>query len=140
MVYKTIKRDSRNKLIMARQNSFTWKAENNRHEQVFEDSLTVPNMALSLGELLERHTRGQGIQTFQPQYTTEEEIALGLGIDVSRMDTFEKLEYAAQIRKQLKQYRYEQQLAEEARQAEEAAAQASTTSTESPTVPTEPTA
>jgi len=37
-------------------------------------SLTVPNQALSVEEILKRYVRGQDVQTFQPTYNDSEDL------------------------------------------------------------------
>ena len=70
------------------------------------ESLTVPDMTLTLEQLINRHARGQGITTFHPNWTTEEEIELGIDLhEIKKMDTFQKLEHAAKIKAQLETYR-----------------------------------
>ncbi len=77
-----------------------------------EPSQTVPDMTLSLQELVERYTRGQSVATFTPVYYGEEEEFA----DVSRMDPIERIEYARYIREQISTARHslaEQQAADE---------------------------
>jgi hypothetical protein len=62
-----------------------------------EPSQTVPDMTLSLSELVQRYTRGQSVATFTPVYHGEEEEFA----DVSRMDTIERIEYARYIREKI---------------------------------------
>ncbi len=72
----------------------------------YGETLTVPDATLGLQEMLERHTRGQGITTFLPNYTTEEEVALGLDLhEIKKMDTFQKLEMSRDIRGKLEKIR-----------------------------------
>lgn len=77
-----------------------------------EPSQTVPDMTLSLQELVERYTRGQSVATFTPVYYGEDEEFA----DVSRMDPIERIEYARYIREQISTARHslaEQQAADE---------------------------
>jgi hypothetical protein len=62
-----------------------------------EPSQTVPDMTLSLQELVERYTRGQSVATFTPVYYGEDEEFA----DVSRMDPIERIEYARYIREKI---------------------------------------
>lgn len=57
-------------------------------------SLTVPGMTLSLKQLLERFVRGESVTTFQPVYLGDDSDMP----DLSRMDTIEKIEMAAEIK------------------------------------------
>ncbi len=73
----------------------------NKREQeekpAMEPSQTVPDMTLSLQELVQRYTRGQSVATFTPVYYGEDEEFA----DVSRMDPMERLEYARFIREKI---------------------------------------
>lgn len=74
-------------------------------------SQTVPDMTLSLQELVQRYTRGQSVATFTPVYYGEDEEFA----DVSRMDPMERIEYARYIRQKIGEHRTslaEQQRAE----------------------------
>jgi hypothetical protein len=62
-----------------------------------EPSQTVPDMTLSLQELVQRYTRGQSVATFTPVYYGEDEEFA----DVSRMDPIERIEYARYIREKI---------------------------------------
>jgi len=64
-------------------------------------SQTVPDMTLSLQELVQRYTRGQSVATFTPVYYGEDEEFA----DVSRMDPLERLEYARYIREKIAETR-----------------------------------
>lgn len=66
-------------------------------KSTLEPSQTVPDMTLSLQELVSRYTRGQSVATFTPVYYGEEEEFA----DVSRMDPLERLEYARYIREKI---------------------------------------
>lgn len=75
-------------------------------------SQTVPDMTLSLQELVQRYTRGQSVATFTPVYYGEDEEFA----DVSRMDPMERIEYARYIRQKIGEHRNslaEQQRADE---------------------------
>lgn len=75
-------------------------------------SQTVPDMTLSLQELVQRYTRGQSVATFTPVYYGEDEEFA----DVSRMDPMERIEYARYIRQKIGEHRTslaEQQRADE---------------------------
>jgi hypothetical protein len=67
-----------------------------------EPSQTVPDMTLSLQELVQRYTRGQSVATFTPVYYGEDEEFA----DVSRMDPIERIEYARYIRQQISTARH----------------------------------
>jgi hypothetical protein len=67
-----------------------------------EPSQTVPDMTLSLQELVQRYTRGQSVATFTPVYYGEDEEFA----DVSRMDPIERIEYARYIREQISTARH----------------------------------
>ncbi len=76
-----------------------------RTEQEIKSTLTpsqtVPDMTLSLQELVQRYTRGQSVATFTPVYYGEDEEFA----DVSRMDPLERLEYARYIREKISETR-----------------------------------
>lgn len=55
-----------------------------------EPSLTVPDMAFTMREILERFTRGQEVQVLKPQYPDEEVDVLG--VDIDQLDKMERLE------------------------------------------------
>jgi hypothetical protein len=67
-----------------------------------EPSQTVPDMTLSLQELVQRYTRGQSVATFTPVYYGEDEEFA----DVSRMDPIERIEYARFIREKISETRH----------------------------------
>lgn len=69
-------------------------------ESHFSPSQTVPDMSMSLQELLARYTRGQSIPMFQPVYQGEDEMP-----DVSRMTKMEQLDYALELRQNIESYR-----------------------------------
>lgn len=79
--------------------------QNKKTEQEIKSFLspsqTVPDMTLSLQELVQRYTRGQSVATFTPVYYGEDEEFA----DVSRMDPMERIEYARFIREKISQHR-----------------------------------
>lgn len=79
--------------------AFTYqeKLEEQEVKSSMEPSQTVPDMTLSLQELVERYTRGQSVATFTPVYYGEDEEFA----DVSRMDPIERIEYARYIREKI---------------------------------------
>jgi hypothetical protein len=79
--------------------AFTYqeKLEEQEEKSSMEPSQTVPDMTLSLQELVERYTRGQSVATFTPVYYGEDEEFA----DVSRMDPIERIEYARYIREKI---------------------------------------
>ena len=77
------------------------KLEEQEEKSSMEPSQTVPDMTLSLQELVERYTRGQSVATFTPVYYGEEEEFA----DVSRMDPIERIEYARYIREKISETR-----------------------------------
>lgn len=83
--------------------SFTYivKPEEQEEKSSKEPSQTVPDMTLSLQELVERYTRGQSVATFTPVYYGEDEEFA----DVSRMDPIERIEYARFIREKIAETR-----------------------------------
>lgn len=62
-------------------------------------SLTVPAQTLSLRALIERYTRGQGVETFQPTYTDDPLIP----DNYERMSKIERLEHAREMQSDLVQ-------------------------------------
>lgn len=56
-------------------------------------SLTIPDQAMSLEELIARHTRGQSVVQLQPVYLGEDEDTP----DVTRMDKIEQIEYGRSL-------------------------------------------
>jgi hypothetical protein len=92
--------------------SYIQKQSEQEEKSSMEPSQTVPDMTLSLQELVERYTRGQSVATFTPVYYGEDEEFA----DVSRMDPIERIEYARYIREQISTARHslaEQQAADE---------------------------
>lgn len=83
--------------------AFTYleKEEEQEVKSSMEPSQTVPDMTLSLQELVERYTRGQSVATFTPVYYGEDEEFA----DVSRMDPIERIEYARFIREKIAETR-----------------------------------
>jgi hypothetical protein len=83
--------------------AFTYivKPEEQEEKSSMEPSQTVPDMTLSLQELVERYTRGQSVATFTPVYYGEDEEFA----DVSRMDPIERIEYARFIREKIAETR-----------------------------------
>jgi hypothetical protein len=79
--------------------AFTYVEKQSEQEEKssMEPSQTVPDMTLSLQELVERYTRGQSVATFTPVYYGEDEEFA----DVSRMDPIERIEYARFIREKI---------------------------------------
>ena len=73
------------------------KKEEQEEKSSMEPSQTVPDMTLSLQELVQRFTRGQSVATFTPVYYGEDEEFA----DVSRMDPIERIEYARFIREKI---------------------------------------
>lgn len=76
-----------------------------------EPSLTIPDMALSVKDILERFSRGGQVQQLQPQYlegeVTDEQIARS--IDLNTFDKMERLELLGRTRKYVDQVRVELQ-------------------------------
>ena len=68
--------------------TYTEKQSEQEEKSSMEPSQTVPDMTLSLQELVERYTRGQSVATFTPVYYGEDEEFA----DVSRMDPIERIE------------------------------------------------
>lgn len=74
-------------------NQHTYHKKNNRrYEQNDKPSLTVPGQTLSLKELLNRFTRGQSVETFQPVYDD------GYYPETDRLDKLEKLDLARSLK------------------------------------------
>jgi hypothetical protein len=82
--------------------SYIEKQSEQEEKSSMEPSQTVPDMTLSLQELVERYTRGQSVATFTPVYYGEDEEFA----DVSRMDPIERIEYARYIREQISTARH----------------------------------
>jgi hypothetical protein len=82
---------------------FTYKNQKTEQEikSFLSPSQTVPDMTLSLQELVQRYTRGQSVATFTPVYYGEDEEFA----DVSRMDPMERIEYARYIREKINEHR-----------------------------------
>jgi len=62
-------------------------------------SKTVPNMTLSLKELLERYVRGQDVSVFDGSYDADDDMP-----DISRLDQMERLDLARNIRAEIDHY------------------------------------
>lgn len=65
-----------------------------------EPSKTVPEMTMSLDEILRRYTRGGEIATLTPSYQDHDDF--DDGPDISKMDAPEKLQYALDIKSAIK--------------------------------------
>lgn len=61
-------------------------------------SLTMPDMALSMRQILERFARGQSIPQNNTAHYSEEDLT-----EFEKMDKFEKMDAAAMIREDIKQ-------------------------------------
>jgi hypothetical protein len=59
-----------------------------------QPSLTIPDQALSIKELLKRFTRGGEVKLLQPQYIESDELDVPaeFGLDLNQMDQMERLE------------------------------------------------
>ncbi|AXL15370.1 hypothetical protein [Microviridae sp.] len=107
----------------------------NRAEEINKQpSLTMPDMVLSLDELIKRHTRGQEIPILSPQYQyaeTGENLMPELpDVDFDSLDKVGKLQLAAEIRERIAvhqkklekaQKAHKQKLAQEKQEAKAAA-------------------
>lgn len=81
--------------------TYTNKKTEQEIKSFLSPSQTVPDMTLSLQELVQRYTRGQSVATFTPVYYGEDEEFA----DVSRMDPMERIEYARYIREKIGEHR-----------------------------------
>jgi len=64
-------------------------------------SKTVPDMALSLKDLLARYVRGEDVATFQPQYTNDPAIPDG----IENLSSIEKLGLKSEIQDYVEEIR-----------------------------------
>jgi len=81
-------------------NQHTYAAKNHRRYETNDlPSKTVPGQTLSLKTLLERFTRGQGVETYTPIYDDSGTYPDNL----ERMDKMEKLELARGIKSKIKE-------------------------------------
>lgn len=96
-------KNEQEKDVIKFRSAFTYveKVEEQEEKSSMEPSQTVPDMTLSLQELVERYTRGQSVATFTPVYYGEDEEFA----DVSRMDPIERIEYARFIREKIAETR-----------------------------------
>lgn len=96
-------KNEQEKDVIKFRSAFTYleKQEEQEVKSSMEPSQTVPDMTLSLQELVERYTRGQSVATFTPVYYGEDEEFA----DVSRMDPIERIEYARFIREKIAETR-----------------------------------
>ncbi|MEM2002479.1 MAG: hypothetical protein QXT77_07540 [Candidatus Methanomethylicaceae archaeon] len=83
-------------------NAFDYDPKDIKNEVNESPSMTVPDMTMSLQELLKRYTRGGEVATFQPVYQQTDDFENDP--DISKMDATEKLEYARQIRESISEY------------------------------------
>lgn len=58
-----------------------------------EHSLTVPNMTMSLEELLKRYTRGEQVSVFEPVFNGDEDFP-----DVENMDVLDRIDLLNQVK------------------------------------------
>lgn len=63
------------------------------------ESLTIPGQTLPLRTLLDRYVMGGNVEVFPPVYLGEEET--DIPDDLERMDPFEKLEMARELRQSI---------------------------------------
>lgn len=82
------------------QNAFDYKVPEGEINN--EPSLTVPNMTMSLEEILTRYTRGGEIATLTPVYQEHDEF--DESPDLQKMDAVEKLQYAKDIRDSIAEF------------------------------------
>lgn len=92
-----------------------------------EPSLTIPDMALSVKDILTRFSRGGEVRQLQPQYLegelTDEQIANA--IDLNQVDYFDRIELLGRTTKYIDQVRadiIQRQEIKKQQEAEEAAA------------------
>lgn len=65
------------------------------------NSLTIPDQSMSIKQLLLRHTRGQEIPIHDPSYQYEENVEFSDTLDLpdlDKLDPFEKMELADQMK------------------------------------------
>lgn len=74
-----------------------------------EPSLTIPDMTLTVQEILERFTRGGEVRTLRPQYLEDEPAgdAIARSIDLDQYDKMERLELLRSTRRYVDQVREE---------------------------------
>lgn len=77
-------------------NAFDYDPKDVAGERTDKPSMTVPEMTMSLKEILSRYTRGGEVATFTPVYQDNDEF--DENPDFSKMDATEKLQYARQIK------------------------------------------
>lgn len=65
-------------------------------------SMTVPDMTMSLSEILKRYTRGGEIATLTPVYQEEDEFSEYP--DFEKLDALEKLQYAQEIKESINEF------------------------------------
>lgn len=83
-------------------NSFDYKSEDFKGEVNKLPTVTVPDMTMSLKEILKRYTRGGEIATLTPVYQQGEDF--DENPDISKMDATEKLQYAKDIREAIAEH------------------------------------
>lgn len=63
-----------------------------------EPSLTVPDQAMTVQEILERYTRGGEVRVLKPQYLEDESTDVGAMVpDLSKMDKLDKIDMAREV-------------------------------------------
>lgn len=85
-------------------NQFSYDSEKSHKETPKGVSKTIPEMTLSLRELLERYTRGQNIEIFHPTYLGEDDEMPDMSV-IGRMTPQERLDLAREIREKIEDYR-----------------------------------
>jgi len=68
-----------------------------RGQTFVKPSQTIPGMVPSLRDLIERYTRGEGIEQFNPVYTDSDLIPDNL----ERMDVFERMQYSKDLKESI---------------------------------------
>ena len=63
-----------------------------------EPSLTIPDQALTIQEILERYTRGGEVRVLKPQYLEDAQTDVGSMVpDMSKMDKLDKIDMAREV-------------------------------------------
>lgn len=78
--------------------------ESEKYEKNTQKSLTIPDQALSIKEILNRYARGLDVEGFKPIYDDDDITAEDYMPDPRTMDLAERQEYQEQYQNELKSF------------------------------------
>lgn len=83
--------------------NYEWQAQHYHFESSTQPSMTIPEQALSIKQILERYARGLPLEGYrEPQFNLTEDGEILP--DITRMDLTERQEYAEYAKDQIQQF------------------------------------